>query len=87
MDYKKSQFRQMVCEADLHLSGNCPLIEDEAIVWAGEKIKKLERIESVLDRYFELNGCYPGNKYWSNEFLEACGPNAELTGVAKRSPS
>jgi hypothetical protein len=54
MDYKRSQFRQMVAEADLHLSGNCPLIEDEAIIWAGSRIEKLERIEAVLNRYFEL---------------------------------
>ena len=35
---------QMVAEADLHLSGDCPLIEDEAIVWAGERIIELEQL-------------------------------------------
>lgn len=72
MEYKISQFRKMLADADLHLSGNCPLIEDEAIVWAGERIQKLERLEALLSRYYELNGCYPGNYFWSNEFLKAC---------------
>lgn len=39
---------------------------------AADRIEKLDRIESVLKRYYELNGCYPGNKYWSQEFLTAC---------------
>lgn len=42
MNYKRSHFRQMVAEADLHLSGNCPLIDDEAIVWASDRIQYLE---------------------------------------------
>lgn len=71
IDYKRSQFRQMVAEADLNLSGNCPLIEDEAIVWAGERIQKLEGIEAVIDGYFELTGGYPDNDFWSNDFLKA----------------
>jgi len=32
-------------KADLHLSGDCPLAEDEAIVWAGKRLDKLEAIE------------------------------------------
>ena len=34
----------MVAEADLHLSGDCPLIEDEATVWAGKRIQSLENL-------------------------------------------
>jgi hypothetical protein len=43
MNYKREQFMQMVNEAKLHLKGDCPLIEDEAIVWASERIQELER--------------------------------------------
>jgi hypothetical protein len=44
MNYKRAEFMRMVAEADLHLSGDCPLIEDEAIVWASERIKELEQL-------------------------------------------
>jgi hypothetical protein len=44
MNYKKDQFMKMVNDAKLHLKGDCPLIEDEAIVWAGERIEELERL-------------------------------------------
>jgi hypothetical protein len=37
-DYKKAQFKKMVAETDLNLSGDCPLIEDEALVWADKEI-------------------------------------------------
>jgi len=52
---KRAQFRQMVAEAVLHLSGDCPLIEDEALVWAGEQIHKLERIEALLNCYSKID--------------------------------
>ena len=41
-NYKMHEFRRLVAEADLHLSGSCPLVEDEAIVWAGKRIIELE---------------------------------------------
>jgi len=41
-DYKKAQFKKMAAEAELNLSGDCPLIEDEALVWADKKIIELE---------------------------------------------
>jgi hypothetical protein len=34
----------MVAEADLHLSENCPSIDDEATVWAGKRIQSLEKL-------------------------------------------
>lgn len=36
------------------------------------EIQRLKRWEEVLDRYYELNNCYPGNSYWENEFNKAC---------------
>ena len=41
-NYKMHEFRRLVAEADLHLSGTCPLVEDEAIVWADKRIIELE---------------------------------------------
>ena len=38
---------------------------------AATRLKKLDRIESVINRYRELNGCYPGNKFWSHELSNA----------------
>ena len=43
MDYKKRAWSEVVANADLQLSaGTCPLIEDEAIVWADKRIQELE---------------------------------------------
>jgi len=41
-DYKKAQFKKMAAEADLNLSGDCPLIEDEALVWADKEMLVLK---------------------------------------------
>lgn len=43
-EYKKAEFARMQAEADLQLSCQCPLVEDEAIVWAGRRINELERL-------------------------------------------
>jgi hypothetical protein len=50
------------------LTGEIPAFEYSM---AADEIERLRRIESVLDRYFEINGCYPGNDYWGQEFLKA----------------
>ena len=44
MDYKESEWGLLVANADLQIAaGTCPLIEDEAIVWANNRIKRLEK--------------------------------------------
>lgn len=43
MDYKKRAWSDIVANADLQLSaGTCPLVEDEAILWADQRIQELE---------------------------------------------
>ena len=47
MDYKERAWSNVVANADLQLSaGTCPLIEDEAIVWADNQIKELKKIKN-----------------------------------------
>lgn len=41
-DYKRKRWSRMVRQARRDLAGSCPLQEDEAIVWAAERIKALE---------------------------------------------
>ena len=48
-DYKKAQFKKMVAEADLSLScSDCPLIGDEALVWADKEMLALTMYNKQL---------------------------------------
>jgi hypothetical protein len=49
VDYKKRTWSDLVANADLQLSaGTCPLIEDEAIVWADKRIQELEKLNREM---------------------------------------
>lgn len=41
-DYKRDRWASMVEEAREDLAGTCPLVEDEAILWAHDRITALE---------------------------------------------
>ena len=48
-DYKKAQFKKMVAEADLSLScSDCPLIEEEALIWADKEMLALTMYNKQL---------------------------------------
>jgi hypothetical protein len=42
-DYKETEWRKIVASAESNINGDCPLIEDEAIVWADARIVELEK--------------------------------------------
>lgn len=42
-NYQEKEFYKLVGNAVLNLSGTCPLVEDEAIIWAKNKIISLEK--------------------------------------------
>ena len=63
-DYKKAQWNSMVANADLQLSaGTCPLIEDEAIVWADKRIQELEELNREM--HIQVSGYLKGDE-WSH---------------------
>ena len=46
---KQDEFNKLVVKAQNNLRGDCPLVEDEAIIWADERIAELEaRISKAL---------------------------------------
>lgn len=50
-DYKRKRWSRMASKARRDLAGSCPLQEDEAIVWAAERIKKLESTVRLCRAY------------------------------------
>jgi hypothetical protein len=47
-DYKETEWRKIVAGAESNINGDCPLIEDEAIVWANARIAELEKLYAEL---------------------------------------
>jgi len=47
-DYKAGAWNAMVLEARKNLQTNCPLMEDECLVWAEERIAELEAENAKL---------------------------------------
>lgn len=47
VDYQRVEFLRMVEESRKNLIGDNPLIEDEAIIWAFDRIKELEYNKSA----------------------------------------
>ena len=41
IDYKETEWRKIVVDAESSISGKCPLIEDEVILWANSRINEL----------------------------------------------
>jgi len=51
--YQELEFHRMVDDAKLHdwPNSNCPLLEDEAIIWASDEIKQLRiRVASLEEK-------------------------------------
>ena len=41
IDYKETEWRKIVASAESNINGDCPLIEDEGILWANSRINEL----------------------------------------------
>ena len=50
-DYKRDRWASMVEEAREDLAGTCPLVEDEAILWADARIAALESALKVCEEH------------------------------------
>ncbi len=44
--YLEDEWNKMVSEAEAQLKGDCPLLEDEVIVYINEKLKELQKKET-----------------------------------------
>jgi hypothetical protein len=42
-DYKEAEWRKMVGYAESNINGDCPLIEDEGVLWASARIAELKK--------------------------------------------
>lgn len=75
MDYKKAEWGRLVANADLQIAaGTCPLIEDEAVVWADQRIQSLEKALLDIMRHQKIiaGGIYEKTGAWNiaNETLK-----------------
>lgn len=59
-DYKRDRWAGMVEEAVEDLEGTCPLVEDEAILWADARITALETALSDCVRHMTHAGSPDG---------------------------
>jgi len=48
-EYQEAEFYKIVSDSKLHINSTCPLVEDEAIIWAANKIAELEKDKAKLD--------------------------------------
>ena len=56
-DYElRLEFYQMADNAEKSLKGDCPLIEDEALVWADKEMMSLRRREVILEERCKVHG-------------------------------
>ena len=60
----KDEFKKLVIKAKANLRGDCPLVEDEAIIWADERIAELEK---ALATSFEFLSFSQVADYWFYE--------------------
>jgi len=49
IDYRRVELKRMVVKAKESLAGTCPLVEDEAIIWAMDKIIELEKLTKLKE--------------------------------------